>query len=82
MAQKYDRYRNVKRAGESLVLKANDKFPEGSTPQEWEKIATVEESGLSKLEREEIAKKGHSYIKTKVEVKISETSVPPKPQKH
>jgi hypothetical protein len=69
MARMFDRYRNVARRGEGLILRAGDPFPYGAIPEEWRKDSTVPESKLSDADKADIAANGYRYFKMKVEIK-------------
>jgi len=77
MAEIYDRYRNVKRKGEGLILKRGDPFPAGAIPDEWQKHSNVDESKLSEADKKDLAKHGYRYFKTKVTFTIKEGETPP-----
>jgi hypothetical protein len=77
MTQKYDRFRNTVRPNERLTLKAGDQFPVGAEASEWKKLATVDESKLTELEKTDLVKNGYAYSKDSIKFTITEGATPP-----
>ncbi|MCW2283796.1 hypothetical protein M2323_001772 [Rhodoblastus acidophilus] len=78
MAELYDRYKNVVRRGEGLILRSGAAFPAGAISEEWKKQDTVDETKLSNDDKADIAKQGYRYFKMKVEFSINENAKPPR----
>jgi|SRR5271166_872070 len=70
VTETYDRYKNLKRPGDKLTLKAP--FPAGAVAAEWKKQSTVGDTDLTELEKADLSRHGYAYSKMNVTFTVTE----------